>query len=282
MNDKNRNKFLHFISPLVILFQLFGIAPRIIPSKYKDLMHLVFQYLSIAVVTVISFVNPENIWFPHDLTNKVVSKTLLFSYAVSVIEAIVTRKRQLKIVNELCRIDQVIGDKFSGDFDNYDAMKKRYTRSIWLVFLAVIFFKILGCVLFYDQVPCIVFITWAYAHLGINMRLLQNSFYVDMVYERLCIIHKELNKLKDNYCSNVQQQLDLTSDIYGRLWIMTNDINFTFGWSLMAIILECIIDLVNDANIMYSNCETFQCLNTTAGKFTFCTGVLGDTTVLVI
>lgn len=263
----NRNKFLNFISPIVILFQFFGIAPRIIPSKYKDFMHLVLQYLRIAIVTIISFQNPENLWLQHGLTNQVILKILLLSYGISVFETIVTRNRQLKIVNQLCRIDEIIGDKFCGDFDNYDGMRKQYTWFIWTVLLGSIAFKILSCSFFYGQIPLVVLLIWSYAHFGLNMRLLQNTFYVDMVFERLCIIHKELNKLKD--CSKIQEQLNLTSDIYGRLWMMINDINFTFGWSLMAIIIECIVDLVNGANILYSNCDSSECLNTTIGKFIY-------------
>lgn len=229
MTKENRNGFVNFASPIIILSQIFGIAPRIRPSKYKDLMHLVLQYSRIALVTVMLFYkNPENIQLNHDLINYVVMKTLLIAYVVSVFEAIFTRKRQLKIVNQLCRIDEIIAEKFCSDFDK-DGMQKRYTRSIWAVFVGVIVFKIVNWTLFYERVPGVVFTVWAYAHLAINMRLLQNAFYVDMVYERLCIVHKELNKLKENYCKNVQRQLDLTSDIYGRLWVMTNDINLTFG-----------------------------------------------------
>jgi len=263
----NRNKFLNFISPIVTLFQFFGIAPRIIPSKYKDIIHLVLQYLRIATVIIISFQNPEHLWVQHDLTNQVVLKILLLSYGVSVFETIVTRNRQLKIVEQLWRIDEIIEDKFCGDFDNYDGMRKRYTWFIWTVLLGSIAFKLLSCSFFYEQIPFVVFVIWSYAHFGLNMRLLQNTFYVDMVYERLCIIHKQLNKLND--CSEIQEQLNLTSDIYGRLWMMINDINFTFGWSLMAIIIECIVDLVNGANIVYSNCDTPECLNTIVGKFKF-------------
>lgn len=262
----DRNKFLNFISPINILFQLFGISPRIVRSKYQDIPHLLFQLSIIAALTLIPYCNPDSIRLPHDFTNQIVLRAILISHAISIFEAIVTRMRQLKIVNQLCRIDQIIGEKFCGDFDNYDEMKKRYVLKIWGVFVGITCFEILGCSLYYDQAS-VGLVVLIYGHLGITMRLLQNAFYVDMVYERLCIIHKELNRLKDDHCCNVQNQLNLTRDIYGKLWLMTNDINFTFGWSLMAISLECIIDLVSDAHIMYLNSGDTYSLTITIGKF---------------
>lgn len=267
MAKKTNEKFLDFMSSIVVVFQFFGIAPRCTPSKYKDIVHLILQYFRIAAVTVMMFYNPVVILREFEITSQVTMKILLLSYAVAVFEAIVTRERQLKIVKQLCRIDEIISTQFSADFDNYSRMKKRYTWFIWGVFLGVVVIKIVHISLF-NKAPFVVYITWAYSHFGVSMRLLQNAFYVDMVYERLRILHKELNKLKYNSCK-VQQQLNLASDIYGKLWMMTNDINFSFGWSLLAIILECIVDLVNEANVMYSDCDTSECYSTTVSKYFF-------------
>lgn len=264
MANKSSKKFLQFMSPIVIVFQFFGIAPRITPSNYKDIMHLMFQYFRIALVSLILFYNPEIIGQAYEITSQVTLKILLLSYAVSVFEAIVTRERQLKIIKQLCRIDELISTKLCADFDSYSDMKKQYTRLIWCVCLGVVILKILHCILF-NRAPLVLTFTWAYAHFGISMRLLQNAFYVDMVFERLCILHKELSKLKYN-CRNVQQQLNLTSDIYGKLWMMTNDINFSFGLSLLAIILECVVDLIDLVNVMYSNCDTSKYFITSISK----------------
>lgn len=253
------------MSPFVIVFQFFGLAPRSQPSKYKDLIHLMLQYLRIVAVTAIMFYNPVVVVEELEITSQVTLKILLLSYAVAVFEAIVTRERQLKIVKQLCRIDEIISTQFSADFDNYDRMKKQYTWFIWGVFLGVVIVKVFHIILF-NKAPFVVYITWAYSHFGISMRLLQNAFYVDMVYERLCILHKELNKLKYNSCM-VQQQLNLASDIYGKLWMMTNDINFSFGWSLLAIILECIVDIVNEVNVMFSDCNIYECFGTTVSEY---------------
>lgn len=266
MAKTNRENFLHFMTPIVVVFQFFGIAPRVTPSKYKDLLHCILQYLRISMVSAILFYNPAVVWQAYELTSQVTLKILLVSYAVSVLEAIATRERQLKIIKQLSRIDEIISTKFCADFDNYSGMKKRYTRFIWGVFLGVIAVEIFHWILF-NKAPLVLSATWTYAHFGISVRLLQNAFYVDMVYERLCILHKELKKLKRNGCK-VQQQLNLASDIYGKLWMMTNDINFAFGWSLLAIILECIVDLVNEVNVLYSNCDTSECFGTTFSKFT--------------
>lgn len=264
MAKESREKFLRFLSPIAIVFQFFGIAPRSTPSKYRDIIHWIFQYLRIAAVTAIMIYNPDIVWESYEITSQVTLKILLLSYAVSVFEAIATRGRQLKIIKQLCRIDEIIRTEFSADFDNYSCMKKRYTWSIWRVFLGVVLVKIFHSVLF-NRAPFVVCITWAYSHFGIAMRLLQNAFYVDMVYERLAILHVELNKLKRG-CNKVQEQLNLAGDIYGKLWMLTNDINFSFGWSLLAITLELIVDLVNEANVMYSYCDSSECSNTTVSK----------------
>lgn len=266
MAAKNREKFLQFMSPIVIVFQFFGIAPRITPLKYKDFMHLILQYVRIAMMTVMLFYTPDIVWQSYEISSNVTLKILLFSYAVSVFEAIYTRDRQLKIIKQLCRIDEIISTKFCANFDCYSGMKKRYTFIVWGVCLGVMFIKTFH-ILFFNRAPYVLCFSWAYAHFGISMRLLQNAFYVDMVFERLCMLHKELNKLKYNKCGTVQQQLSVTSDIYGKLWMMTNDINFSFGWSLMAIILESVVDIVNEVNVMFSNCNNTQCLKISISKF---------------
>ncbi len=267
MANKNRDQCLQFMAPIVIVFQFFGIAPRITPSKYKDITHMLLQYVRIALVIAIFFYNPDMIQQSYELTSRVTLKILLISYGVTVFEAIATRDRQMKIIKQLCQIDEIISTKFCADFDNYDEMKKRYTRFVWGVCIAVVAMKIFHWI-FFNNAPVVVCITWAYAHFGISMRLLQNAFYVDMVFERLRILHQELTKLKATSYGKVQQQLNLTSDIYGKLWMMTNDINFSFGWSLLVIILECVVDLVNEVNVMYwySNCDTTECFSLSISK----------------
>lgn len=254
------------MSPIVMVFQFFVIAPRLTPSKYKDIAHSVLQ-CCIFVLTIVTFLyNPEPaIWQSFDLTSRVTLKIVLASYAVAIFEGIATKGRQLKIIEQLCKIDELISAKFCADFDDYRGIKKRYMRSVWGVFLGLVAIQIFHWICF-NKASLLLCIAWSYAHFGISVRLLQNAFYVDMIFERLCILHQELLKLKRDCCT-AQQQLSLAGDIYGKLWMMTNDINFSFGWSLLAIVLECVVDLVNEIFVMYSSCDSLQCFNTLSSNF---------------
>lgn len=262
MGNKNPQEF--FLSPIVVVFQFFGIAPLITPSsKYKNIIHLTYQCSTIFTTIAMLFYNQQIISKLYDVTSQITLRILLISHAISIIEAIATKDRQLKILKQLRRIDMVISTEFCTDSDSYSRMKKRYTRFVWAVFLGIFVVRLWHSILF-NRAPVVVCCVWTYAHYGISMRLLQNAFYVDMIYERLDILHEELNKLKHN-CCKVQQQLNLAGDLYGKLWMMTNDINFSFGWSLMAIFVECIVDLVNEANIIYFYCDD-GCFYTTMRK----------------
>lgn len=232
-------------------------------------MLYLLQWVIFVLTIPVVFYNPgADVWQRFDLTSRVTLKIVIISYAVSAFEGIATKARQLKIINQLMIIDEVICTKFCGDFDNYVVMKRKYLRLIWGVFLGLVVVKIFHYALF-NKAPIILACAWSYAHFGISVRLLQNAFYVDMVYERLCILHQELEKLKINGCSKVQQQLNLSMDIYGKLWMITNDLNYSFGWSLLTIILECVVDLVNEINVIYINCDsdTQQCFDFALSKF---------------
>lgn len=256
----NRN-FQYF--RIVVLFHFFGIAPLINSSKWKNFLYLIYQCASIATVLLMLFYKQQIISKLYDVTSQVTLRILLISHVVSIVEAMTTKDRQLKIMKQLNRIDAIISEEFCTESENYNRLKTRYTWYVWGVFLGIFVVRTLHSIVF-NRAPLVVCCVWAYAHYGIGMRLLQNAFYVDMIYERLHILHGELNKLENDSCK-VQQQLNLAGDLYGKLWMMTNDINFSFGWSLMAIIVECIVDIVNEANILYFYCDD-ECFYTTMRK----------------
>lgn len=267
MGNKNPQKF--FLSSIVVLFQCFGIAPlKTNPfSKCKSILYLTYQCATILTTIAMIFYNQEIISKFYDVTSQITLRILLISHAISIAESIATKDRQLKILKQLRRIDMVINTEFCTESDSYSRMEKRYTRFVWGVFLGIFVVRLWHSILF-NRAPVVVCCVWTFAHYGISMRLLQNAFYVDMIYERLSILHEELNKLRHS-SGRVQQQLNLAGDLYGKLWMMTNDINFSFGWSLMSIFVECIVDLVNEANIIYFYCDD-ECFHTIMRKCLSC------------
>lgn len=269
------NNFWTFLVPIYCLFQVICLAPPIKNSMHPICRRMLkIQYIVVPAISItFSFLCIYDFYIfqlPNDFTNRSVIILLLIASTVITFESLFTQSNHLRIIQILCRWDRIYQESFYV-FIDYDKQKLKYSIKIYGTILGVGFCYLTGCYIYYtinshETIGILCLITMA--KMTIHTKLIQNGFYMDMVAERLQMINVILEHIKGAPLSSSPSNVLLNTVplLYGHLWEIIKEIDLSFGWSVMANVIQNVIDLVNDLNILYSNIVGVYSHGATFGK----------------
>lgn len=249
------SEFLQCLAPVYVIFQLICLAPPLSPGRCKQIAFTAYALVTVGAVlfAAVTFVlGFRTIYLDADFTNRAVILMIIAAYLIVVLEAVFTQREHRRLLNAL----------FAFDFTLYrtgliTAASRKW--NVYGMFALSLSFFVLGASLHYgyriDQFlwPLLVV---GLGKMAVYSRVIQCTFYVDMVNGRLLMINEVLLMVGD--AADGERQLALRAlmtvrTLHGKLSEVAQAINGSFGWSLMAITLESIMDLVNCGHIFYLN-----------------------------
>lgn len=251
----------HFIG----FFLLFGLWSTWENFSHTFLLNLYSFFLTLVLI-IVYFEMVFWDYFLVDVTTLAASvTTMLFittflAHLVIAFESIARSKTHSQFMEKLSHVDRLISTKQQA-FHPY-RIKKRADLSLIRTLIAfVVCIKIVFVIFITLQevtnvyVYCIIYSKWI-----MHLRAIQVSFLVVLVRNRLTFITEELENLQkepktQTECinrkksplnqTNFTQIFDLKI-IYGELYEIYRLINKSFGWSLLAVITQCFIDIITN------------------------------------
>lgn len=181
------------------------------------------------------------------LIDTIVFLAILIVHIITIMEALVNTPHQVIIIKNFyriaCMFEQCCGSLACATTERI-ALKKshqRYALKLWVTFLAIIFIKINGILPFFENAwPNFVqiFFSWTLMH----VRMLQVTIDVDQLGENLT----ELGKLVRRVIPAEQQtgRIVRVAAIYSTIRNTNIAINETYGWSLVGILTQNVMGLI--------------------------------------
>lgn len=242
-----------YFNSIYTLFQVCCFAPPIKPNS-KGFFNLITAITtgSIIFYTFLAFYNFQYLRLPIDFTGQAIIKWLLTSCNLVALESFYTRSNHLRILNKLNNFDINFQKLSNYVLDtNYCLIK---LIKVCSVTFCIVGYFVLGSYFYYYQIepaPCIITVIFlGLAKIIIHMKLIQNSYYLDLIIERLQRIS---NVLARRQSTSEPFTIENARWMYGQLWEIISEINLAFRWSIVVIVIENILDLTNDAQILYVN-----------------------------
>lgn len=274
-----RTSFVEEMRGFLAIFLIFGLWPTWHTTKYKSML-LLYSVFSILLVFAIF---TSAIYVNKVLDDNSLSTAISYSFILSIlathliitVQVLFYRKTQLRLIQKLSYVDHLFSSKLH-IYISYRKEKWAIFIRFSLVLLTFIVIKS-GLVvhLYYtDQLGRF----WYHCFFSIwilRLRCVQVLFFVYLLRSRLILMNDKVEEIlltsnirtgnKNHWqritgsrnvvfildtstpkCSTYQQLLNL-KQIYGELYEICELINFTFGWSLLAIITQCFIDFTTNS-----------------------------------
>ena len=267
MAHVNRANFQKYISWVFCIFQLYCLSP-LLKTKYARTdtkvnffqTYIILQFSLSLLMVYITTMEFKVLNMPQDLTNQSVVIIIIIANSITILESIVKFQNQTKIMEILLKIDELMVDTFDVCI-NYNDIHRRIFWKIVILSGVLFITNLVGMALFHNKISSITLfiavVAVVYHKMSIMTRMLQNDFYVEMIYERLVTLNVALLSLHGkNTETEFSEKIIKLQECYGQLWQLSKCLYTTFRWSTMAILFESIVDIINLANILYVNMVT--------------------------
>lgn len=279
----NKRAFKDEVRVFRVFLMLFGLLPIWSKTKWKfvSLMYTLCILTSLIMISVSAFwIN--NMIDPKLSSLSVIVSVLLFCGVVlanfiTFIQVYSMRSYQEEMYEKFDQIASLFQNRLSTQID-YDHLRwKFYKKFLYLLlaligtnltqFIVILIFDKYFLYVLHMLIPIIL----------LRLRCLQNVFYVDLINYFLCTIIDNLKfilnhnegdgTLKFQYLlvdykyawRNIErsryEQICILKEIYGKLWDISNLINDSFGWSLLAIITQSFIEFTTYGYWMFLSLE---------------------------
>lgn len=246
------------MASILHLFRIFALGPSS-STPLKDRLQAIFSILTIFGICLLhafyKIVQSDKSTF-HGFVNKFHFSTLQLTHLIVVVDSFLRRKSELKIYAHCSRIDEHIRLKF-GISPDYAERRVRFWKTFLITWTIMIVCYSSLTSMHAALIP--VHSSWhlfyfcSYSIIVIRFRYDQMIFYIQLVSDRLEIVKGIMFKIYEeqrNFARNGIKQNNgsdetLTFDqmlslkqIYGQLYEVSNLINQTFGWSLLAVMSQ--------------------------------------------
>lgn len=261
------------IRKYIFFFQLFGLCPigRNEFQNYVLGLYSLLLFVALLVLSVIAiFVN--KIIYDNDNSISTMVAGLVFlgeilTHAILILHAFLSRYELQKILTEISEIDEIFQTKLHRQMD-YTAMKKKYFFKFTIILLmsgGMLIFLLIFLALGSRTSPCIFWLHVSFSIAVVNMRCIQNIFFVDLLRERLefvneglmeisqrnskeskLILYVESNNPKNRWKKSSPMREEFNKvlalkQVYGMIWNASVLLNECFGWSILAIVTRSFI-----------------------------------------
>lgn len=261
------------IRKYIFLFQIFGFCP-FGKNHFQDyvlgLYSLVLFVALVFLIVLAMFIN--TVFYDNNSLSAIVAGLVFLgetsTHLISLLHAFVSRKDLKMTLAELNEIDGIFENKLQKPID-YQTLRKKHFYKV-----AVILFMTKGLLVFLLIFLSVgsrksAFAFWlhlVFSISAVNIRCIQNIFFVDLLHERLKFLNfrledisnrntskksklilyvesydsKKLSKKPDAICDEFNEILAL-KQIYGMIWNASKLMNESFGWSILAIVTRSFI-----------------------------------------
>lgn len=238
-----------FWAPIFILFQLFALVPWKL-SKSPILLVIYNILVPVMLLLVITYtwlvqipsIGIFNLYAVMDITLIVV---IQLAHLITICEVYVFGSIQSEIVPNIQRIFQMFTEQLNYPIDLV-LLRRFCARKCWTVFGIGAGLMLFGSSLYFD----VFWVYWGptyYSWTLMNVRKIQVSFYVDLLTEILMCLRTVLKSISDveSPCGRLMTILR-SKRVYMEIQRTSNMVSRVFAWSLIAILLQCVIDLMNN------------------------------------
>lgn len=286
-------KFSDEINSLLVFFQFFGLAPFARDQNLSrilyiySLLHLFAIFMVFISGVFINDIFTDNFGSLSTLVGGLVFSGLIFCHFLVVLQAFTSRNEQMEIFDKFDEIDSIFQKKLNATI-KYVELKRKYRNKIIIVCVIILIIKaiFIGAIIINLSNPSY-WIHCFYSLFVIRIRCIQNMFYVDLVKDKIEMINSKLNEIisldKDKinkiiflerfqnndfkiYKKPVYDQVQLLKQAYGFVWDISNLINDSFGWSLLAITTQGFIEFTSNGYWLFLSLEGLMGNNMAVSK----------------
>lgn len=272
----SQTKLFDEIRNFLVLFSVLGLWPTWTNSKFRGLF--IFSLISNVtyIFGIFSSVFYYNAEFSYHTLSAIVQflflAGILMTHFTVIVEAFINRNAQMHLIEKISYADQLLYSKFQLNI-SYDNEK----NTIFIRLASVMFtFMVLRTIFTFDLYYSYGINTFPYRLILsawiIQLRTIQVLFFVYLLRIRLQFVSDQLNEMliPSEFCGKRKTQVKFFHDttnifvldmsfakrslydrlvnlkqIYGELHEICELINVTFGWSLLTIIVQSLIDLIS-------------------------------------
>ncbi|CAO1359962.1 unnamed protein product, partial [Diamesa hyperborea] len=192
---------------------------------------------------------------------------MVLTHFVAILESVVMRKNFISVWEQMATVDDLIENMI----ENYSKMQKTFYKKtsrkiIFCIIFAIVFELIVIANVFKLEVWTFMWCASILPLMMSRMRHLQHTLYIDLLTCRFKVIKKELKaivkltKIESNlliakntfYHDKLFSKLNTIKSTYNTLWESSLMINRSFGFSQLANLLQCFVQLTCDLYSIYS------------------------------
>lgn len=256
----------------IFFFQLFALCPfgRNDFQSYIVGLYSLFHFVILVVLTVVAMFYSKVINDNNSISGMVAGLVFLAEIATHVIiilQAFVSRIDLRALLTELADIDEIFHVKLHSPVD-YQSLKRKYLFKFTAILLVSkgLLVSLLIFLAFNPRTAASYF--WfhlSYSIAVVNMRCIQNIFFVDLLRERLDFVNERLSEISQrtskksklilyvepyDHGNRSKKQSPMHEEfsevlalkqIYGMIWNASILLNNCFGWSVLAIVTRSFI-----------------------------------------
>lgn len=264
------------IRSFLVLFAVLGLWPTWLNSKYRAL----FIISLILYITYVFCIFWSVFYFDEEFSDHTLSAIVQFLFLAGIllthftviVEAFINRNAQMHLIEKISYVDQLLHSKLQLNISYQNEKKVIFIRLSSAIFIFMIIRTIFTFDLYYgydiNTFPYrLIFSAWT-----IQLRSIQVLFFVYLLRTRLQFVSDQLDEMlvPSNFCGKSNSQwkfyrdtssifvLDMSAakrslyyrlvnlkQVYGELYEICELINVTFGWSLLTIIVQSLIDFTS-------------------------------------
>lgn len=271
-----QTKLFDEIRSFLVLFSMLGLWPTWTNSKFRALF-IISLILNITYIFGIFWsVFYYNAEFSYHTLSAIVQFSflagILMTHFTVIVEAFINRNAQMRLINKISFADQLLHSKFQMNISYQNERNVIFIRLASVMFTFMVLRTIFTFDLYYgygiNTFPYrLILSAWI-----IQLRSVQVLFFVYLLRTRLQFVSDQLNEMlkPSDFCGKRKTQVKFFHDtanifvldmslakrslydrlmnlkqIYGELHEICELINVTFGWSLLTIIVQSLIDLIS-------------------------------------
>lgn len=271
-----KTKLFDEIRKYLVLFAMLGLWPAWISSKFRAIFALNLT-LNVAYIFGIFFsVFYHNAEFSYHTLFAIVQflflAGILMTHFTVIVEAFINRHAQMRLIDKISYADQLLHSKFQVNISYHNEKKTIFIQLASVMCTFMVLRTIFTFVLYYEYgintFPYRLIISaWI-----IQLRCIQVLFFVYLLRTRLQFVSDQLNEMlkPSDFCGKRNTRVKFFHDttnilvldmafakrsmydrlvnlkqIYGELHEICELINVTFGWSLLTIIVQSLIELIS-------------------------------------
>lgn len=261
-----KNDFFKQMRNYFLYFNLFGMWSVWENSKHKLIFQVNLLINSIVVLLTFIYASSFNRFFDRNSLlgnlNNFLFIFIFASHLTIIFETFFSTNNQMQIIEKLSYFDRYFGIKFGIRIQYQLQKQKLFVLNIMLMLPVILtnFMFISYMYIYFWKAAFLYSLLSMYSTWITRLRLLQMIFFVYLLRERLKIINYELNGLRNSTRWLLANREIVSFDIalskqsmfhrllhlkqaYEQLYDACELINNTFGWSLLAVVVQCFVDI---------------------------------------